>query len=146
MLVFNRIIRIHSGKLTWQWKMHPFESMYSLLNMGIFQPAMLVYRRVLQFSGDHPKKNDANKFCTCSCVFVGFFQTKKQKKRNYGNHGWDVLQYDPLQIFCFFSPLDKIPGIALVHPTAIALRSSSDFTPFKTGFSAHLAESSRIKR
>ena len=34
-----------SGKLTWQWKMDLLK-MYSLLNMGIFPPAMLVYWRV----------------------------------------------------------------------------------------------------
>ena len=36
-----------SGKLTWQWKIALFEDVWTLLNMGIFQPAMLVYRRVL---------------------------------------------------------------------------------------------------
>ena len=35
-----------SGKLTWQWKMDQLK-MYSLLKMVIFQPAMLVYWRVL---------------------------------------------------------------------------------------------------
>ena len=35
-----------SGKLTWQWKIHHFESMYFLSKVGIFQPAMLVSGRV----------------------------------------------------------------------------------------------------
>ena len=36
-----------SGKLTRQWKITLFEDVWTLLNMGIFQPAMLVYWRVL---------------------------------------------------------------------------------------------------
>ena len=32
-------------KLTWQWKIHHLK-MYFLLNMGIFQPAMLVFGSV----------------------------------------------------------------------------------------------------
>ena len=42
---FNvRIFLLHSGKLTWQWKMEPPPDwrLYLLLKMGILQPAMLV--------------------------------------------------------------------------------------------------------
>ena len=38
---------LHSSKLTFEWKMDPLK-MYFLLNMGIFQPATLVYQRVVQ--------------------------------------------------------------------------------------------------
>ena len=41
--------KLHSGKLTLQWNMDPWK-MYFLLNMGIFQPAILVYQRVVHGS------------------------------------------------------------------------------------------------
>ena len=40
--------QVHSGKLTWlgaKWTW--IEDVWTLLKMGIFQPAMLVYQRVL---------------------------------------------------------------------------------------------------
>ena len=48
MLVYQRVesfSRLHSRKLTWQWKMDPLK-MNFLLKMGMFQPAMLVCQRV----------------------------------------------------------------------------------------------------
>ena len=41
----SKIHKIHSGKLTQQWEMDHLK-MYFLHKMVIFQPAMLVYRRV----------------------------------------------------------------------------------------------------
>ena len=37
--LYSILFYLPSGKLTWQWKMDLLK-MYSLLNMGIFQPAM----------------------------------------------------------------------------------------------------------
>ena len=44
-LKFRRC-KLHSGKLTSQWNMSPLK-MYFRLKTGIFQPAMLVYQRVV---------------------------------------------------------------------------------------------------
>ena len=45
LLMMSYLQPLPSGKLIWQWKINLLK-MYYLLNMGIFQPAMLVYQRV----------------------------------------------------------------------------------------------------